>query len=369
MIVYCGLRHFYIRHFESPRASESQSDAYYILTHKREIWDFSPELKEHGFTNHPTKPICTIPISLSDFAPFAQEWHQFSRLYTEELEVEYPHAWYLRFRQRPIFEQFVVDFREKLQADKGIEGGIWGAGQSKIVAKLAAHNRTGSDRIVPPSQTQFFLDRIPIQRLPLPEADSLEKLGIKTVGELEKIPAAELSIQFGQRAILLQQLGRGQDSIPFQPRQDLTYSWNLDFTALEGFLRPAAAHELKPYLQQGAQKLAATLNDQQKVAGQIKLEAQLAQGTPFEKKRLFKQATNDAKALLRAAESLLPDDFLAQIRITVDKLEPSPLAQLTMFWEPQAPQLLGEELPDYTQVGMKLSRRERLLILWEECFR
>ena len=217
MIVYCGLRHFYIRHFESPRASESQSDAYYILTHKREIWDFSPELKEHGFTNHPTKPICTIPISLSDFAPFAQEWHQFSRLYTEELEVEYPHAWYLRFRQRPIFEQFVVDFREKLQADKGIEGGIWGAGQSKIVAKLAAHNRTGSDRIVPPNQTRFFLDRIPIRRLPLPEADSLEKLGIKLWASWRKSPLPSLAFNLDKELSFYSSSGAVKIASPFSP--------------------------------------------------------------------------------------------------------------------------------------------------------
>ena len=367
-IVYCGLRHFYIRHFESPHVAESPADAYYILTHKKETWDFSPELKELGFTNHQTKPIRTVPISLSNFASFAKEWHEFSHQYTEELEIEYPHAWYLRFKQAAVLEQFIADFTEKLRQDKGGEGGIWGAGQSKLVAKLAAHNLSGYDRVVSPAQTKHFLDKIPLQRLPLPESASLEKLGIKTVGELGNIPILELSNQFGQKAVLLQQLGRGEDIVPFQARQTLEYSWALDFTTLDGVLRPLASHELKPYLQQGMQELASTLKDQHKVAGQIKLKAHLAQGTWFEKTRQLKQATDDPKNLFRVAESLLPEDFLAQIGIIVDKLEASPLAQLTMFWEPQAPKLLDEELSTYAQVGMKLSRRERLLILWEECF-
>ena len=68
MFIYCGLRHFYIRNFKPPRHMEAQ-DVYYILTHKKKVWDFSPELKEHGFTGqsgravlHLDKPVLTISI-------------------------------------------------------------------------------------------------------------------------------------------------------------------------------------------------------------------------------------------------------------------------------------------------------------------
>lgn len=368
-IIYCGLRHFYIRHLESP-----QNNAYYILTHNREIWDFSPELKGHGFTNqrkpqavfHLDKPMLTLPITLSDFTSCAENWHEFSYQYTEELEIEYPHAWYLRFKEPTIFEQFIIDFSTKLREEKW--GGIWGAGQSKLVAKLAAHNLKDGE-IIPPGQTKDFLSQIPLRRLPLPELETLEKLGIKTIGELGDIPFVELGNQFGQKtAALLQKFGCGEDIVPFQPRQIQEYSWTLDCTTLDGFLRPLVSHELKPYLQQGMEKLASTLKDQHKVAGQIKLETHLAEGKCFEEKRQLKEAIDDPKALTRMVESLLPQDPIAQIGVVVSKFEVSPLAQLTMFWEPQDPKLNDEELINYAQIGIELPRRERLLMLWEECF-
>ncbi len=367
MIVYCGLRHFYIRHFNPP-----QHDAYYILTHNREIWDFSPELKEHGFTNQTKtalyldKPVLTLPISLNDFDIYAQDWHKFCQLYTEELEVEYPHAWYLRFSQPTIFEQFILDFSQRLQQK---DGGIWGAGPSKLVAKLAAHNRSGQSRIVTPEQTKSLLRQIPLHRLPLPEAESLERLGIKTIGELDSIPLVELSIQFGQRtATLFEKIGRGEDLVPFQPLQAQEYIWSLDCTTLEGFLRPLAPSELKPYLEQGAMKLAATLKDQHKIAGQITLGAHLEQEAYFEKTRQLKEATDDPGVIKRIVESLLPETYIAELEIVVGKLEASSLAQLTMFWEPQVPRIMDEELACYAQVGIELPRRERLLMLWEEYF-
>ncbi len=381
MIIYCGLRHFYIRHF-NPQVANLQPDAYYILTHNMEIWDFSPELKDYGVSSqgkprtvlHLDKPVFTIPIGLSDFTAYAEDWHRFARQYTEYLEIEYPHAWYLRFKQPAIFEQFIIDFNKKLEYEKA--GGIWGAGQSKLVAKLAAHNRSGHNRIIAPGQTKDFMHQIPLRRFQLPETETLEKLGLKTLGELGRIPTVELSNHFGQKtAAFLQKLGCGEDIIPFQPRPIQEYSWALDLTILDGFLRPLESFEFKPYLKQGIDKLASTLKDQYKVAGQVKLEGYLAQGTYFENKRQLKQATDEPKILLRTVESLLPEDRFAQIGVVLSKLEASSLAQLTMFWEPQAPKLMDEELAGlahfahYAQVGVELPRRERLLMLWEECFR
>ena len=118
------------------------------------------------------------------------------------------------FRQPAIFQQFILDFAEKLRQDHG--EGIWGAGESKLVAKLAAHNLSGWERVVPAEQTQSFLQQIPLHRLPLDELDALEKLGIKTVGQLGEIPLVELGSQFGPKAAALQKLGRGEDLVPFR---------------------------------------------------------------------------------------------------------------------------------------------------------
>ncbi|HPT82394.1 MAG TPA: hypothetical protein PLM25_00760 [Limnochordia bacterium] len=372
MIVYCGLRHFYIRHFE-PYQAEAQ-DTYYILTHKQKVWDFSPELKAYGYTPQAgsqavlrlDKPVLTLAIKPQDFLPWAQKWHAFSRQYTTELEVEYPHAWYLRFEQPVIFQQFILDWAEKLRQE-GWEG-IWGAGESKLVAKLAAHNLPGPNRVVPAEQTQNFLQQLPLRRLPLEELDALEKLGVTTVGQLGEIPLVELASQFGPKAPALHKLGRGEDLVPFQAEQIQECRWSLDCTVLEGFLRPLHPHELKPYLKQGMEELAAALHSQHKAAGRLQLDMCPAQGPPLKKERRFKEAGTQARLFLRTVESLLPPEPLAQIEIVLSELEPSAAAQLSMFWEPQAPKPLEEELAPFTQIGIELPRREQLLLLWKECF-
>lgn len=373
MFIYCGLRHFYIRNFKPPRHMEAQ-DVYYILTHKKKVWDFSPELKDYGFSASAgaqavlqlAKPVVTLSLNLDDFLPAAKSWHEFSRQYTHELEVEYPHAWYLRFEHPVIFQQFLLDLTAKLQQE-GWEG-IWGAGRSKLVAKLAAHNLTCWERVVPAEQTQSFLRQIPLRRLPLEELDALEKLGIKTVGQLGEIPLVELGSQFGPKAAALQKLGRGEDLIPFQAEQIQECRWSLDCTVLEGFLRPLLPHELKPYLKQGMEELAAALEAQHRTAGRLQLEACTAQGGSISRERRFKESSAEAGLFLRTVESLLPAEAVARLEVVLSRLELSAAAQLSMFWEPQAPKPPEKDLSPLAQTGIKLPRREQLLLLWEECF-
>ncbi len=214
----------------------------------------------------------------------------------------------------------------------------------------------------------FFRPDFRKVRLPLDELSTLEKLGIKTIGQLGEVPLVELGNQFGPQAAALQKLGRGEDLVPFQAEQTQECRWSLDCTTLEEFMRPLHPQELKPYLQRGMEKLAAALQKQQKTAGELQLEACSAQGLLFKKNRLFKEAADDAESFLRALESLLPEEPLAHIEVVLSRLEFSTAAQLSMFWEPQAPKLFDEELLQYAQAGIELPRRERLLLLWEECF-
>lgn len=366
MITYCGLRHFYIRHF-----TPSQADSFYILTYNKNIWDFSPELKQYGFTGqnrldtvyHYEKPVFTVPIKLADFQPFAHKWYDFSRQYTDALEPEYPHSWYLRFQRPKILEQFIADFNKKLQKEKW--EGIWGTGFSKIVAKLAAHNLPQETSFIAKEQTEAFLKSIPLKRLPLPELESLSKLGVKTIGELNHLPLTELISQFGNKAKTLQLLGRGEDLVPFQNQSVLNFKWELDCTTLEGFFRPLTPHELKPYIEQGAQKLSAALSKHNQTTNLLQLKAILPSQTTIQTQRRFKEHTNDPQMLKRAAEGIIPKRPLAHLTLTVSELEKAFAAQLNMFFTPTA-HLPIKGLP--AQRGVELSRRESLLLLWKEHF-
>lgn len=367
MIVYCGLRHFYSHYFEPP-----QQDAYYILTHNGEIWDFSPALKKYGITRglNPgivfqlDRPVLTLPIELAEYEQYSRIWHDFCRHYTKDLEPEYPHAWYLRFRQKPILEQFLLDFAE--QTERECSGAIFGVGVSKLVAKLAAHNSPPGKNVIPPAKTQDFLQRIPLSRLPLPEADSLAKLGLQTVGELARLPLMELLNQFGKRAESLQKLGRGEDEKPFRSQEIVELNWSMDCTVLDGFLRPLERSELSPYLRQGLQEMAASLQAQNLVACLLKLDADTEQGEQVKAKRRFKEATNDWTVLERAVQSLLPAKCIAHLTVQLADLNQAPITQLNMFSQPAKRKTvpLPAQLP--AQMGIELPRRERFLLIWKE---
>lgn len=368
MICYCGLRHFYIHHFKPP-----QKDAYYILTHNGEIWDFSPELKTYGISRQLKprtvfqleKPVFSLPVDFSDFLIFSGDWHQFARQYSSELEPEYPHSWYLRFRQKSILEQFCLDFAKR--AEQKAAGAIWGAGVSKLVAKLAAHNPGTGKRLIPSEQTSSFLEQLPLNRLPLPEAKHLRKLGLKTVGELAQLPTGELISQFGKKARLLQELGKGQDLVPFQAQEENNFCWKLDCTVLEGFLRPMSPAELRPHLRAGLEQLALLLQDQNKLTSLLKLKAWENQKDCLKIQRRLKEPTDDWQVMERVAQSLLPQKYLAAVEIRAEELKEGSFQQLSLFFQAAAPGPKLQELP--ARRGTVLPRRERLLLLWEEYFK
>ncbi|NLM38453.1 MAG: hypothetical protein GX205_00190 [Firmicutes bacterium] len=369
MIVYCGLRNFYIQHLK-------QDDAFYILTHAGQIWDFSPELKQLGFTrntplntvHHLGHRVEIIEIALNDFYRHTETWLDYSRQYTTDIEVEYPHAWYVRIPSPKIAQYFGEDL-VKYAAERGFSV-IWGSGISKIVAKLAAHYTAhpNTDVLIPPEKTQDFMKQIPVQHLPLPDSDTLLKLGIVTLEELAKFPVQDLMAHFGTRAKILKQIALGEDPIPFQPQQYLEISWERDFTTEPELLQPAVGPILQSYLEQAGAYLAQKLNTNQKMAGRILLQYEVENQPAAEVWRDLKKPTNDAKTLVRLMKMLLPDDPIINLRITLQNLQPIPVTQLEFFQpkkiKPELSEDILKKIP--AQKGISIPRRELVLEMWRE---
>ena len=369
MIVYCGLRHFYIHHF-----SPQRPDSLYILTHNNQTWDFSPELKNLGFTSqtalstvhHLNQSVHILPIQLGDFYPYTEEWLDFSLQKTYSLEMEYPHAWYIKLPNTGMCDQFFKDFPQQLQMQN--MGGIWGGGPSKLVAKLAAHNIHHDDQgcIILPEQTADFLNQIPLERLPLPELDQLMKLGIKHIGELGALPLSEFMTHFGLRSEALQKIGRGEDLIPFQPRKIEEFYWEMDFTTQSDLLRPVVYSELVPYVRLGVKNLAERLAFSKKAAQLLRTTVVFVDQEPLLKERTFKEPTNDPGVLERAALQLIPVGTVMKLTLSAAKLQPEPTVQLNIFPRRPTRKILPKQLP--AQIGISIPRRERILEMWKELF-
>lgn len=96
-----------------------------------------------------------------------------------------------------------------------------GVATTKFTAWVAAcQARPGSVQVVAPDATRAFLAPAPITLLPLDLATlrSLERLKIRTLGDLAALPPAAVAARFGPTGKHAWELARGNDREPVRPR-------------------------------------------------------------------------------------------------------------------------------------------------------
>lgn len=122
-----------------------------------------------------------------------------------------------------------------------------GLAASKLAARVAAE-LPETPTIVPPGDELRFLAPLPLERLH-PEmkiAASLERWGLRSIGELARIPEGEISARLGDAGRLIHAAARGIDARPLIPRvpppdfrEGLALEWPL--VTLEPFVFVANA--------------------------------------------------------------------------------------------------------------------------------
>lgn len=118
-------------------------------------------------------------------------------------------------------------------------------------SKLAAHVAAESPRtpvIVPPGEESRFLAQLPLERLDpeLEIATTLSRWGLSSIGDLARLPEAEIATRLGETGRKLHLAARGVDARPIIPRipppqfrEGTELEWPL--VALEPFLFVARA--------------------------------------------------------------------------------------------------------------------------------
>jgi len=95
-----------------------------------------------------------------------------------------------------------------------------GPGISPRTSLRAGAGASQAGVIVAPGRTPAFLAPYPVSVLDVPElADLLPRLGIWTLGDFARLPAAEAANRFGVPGARAHRLARGLDSRPMAPRQ------------------------------------------------------------------------------------------------------------------------------------------------------
>jgi protein ImuB len=93
----------------------------------------------------------------------------------------------------------------------------WGVAASRFCAHAAARAaRPGRGKTVPPGAERAFLAPRPVTFLPPPLgaelAPALERLGIRTLGELARLGASDLADRFGRPGLRARELAHGRDT-------------------------------------------------------------------------------------------------------------------------------------------------------------
>ncbi|MFN8591304.1 MAG: hypothetical protein U0031_07550 [Thermomicrobiales bacterium] len=96
-----------------------------------------------------------------------------------------------------------------------------GVAANKFTARAAAHAAApGTVRVVSPETTRSFLATSPVALLPLSsdKRRRLERLGLRTLGDLAALPASAVQARFGAEGRLAWELARGIDREPVHAR-------------------------------------------------------------------------------------------------------------------------------------------------------
>lgn len=222
---------------------------------------------------------------------------------------------------------------ERVRAAFGLVPAL-GVASSLLIARQAARRAgAGAAVLVPPGQESHFLAPQPVGSLvPDPELiERLTRLGLRTLGDLARVPLDALQAQFGIAGQQLYQLARGIDTVPIPkmleaPIISTTRRFAgplLDSMLLERAIADRAAH------------LAADLQAGGWAAGMVTLALDCDDGEAVVLERVLVEPTSDqatlGAVLLGLARSAALTTGVTSIRLIASRLIPVVVAQLELF--------------------------------------
>lgn len=99
-----------------------------------------------------------------------------------------------------------------------------GVAPNKSAAKIASElAKPDGLKVVQPDDMAAFLDPLPVTKISgvgSKTAQVLERVGVRTIGELARFPGAELKKLLGKNAVWLWAIARGMEELPVEERPD-----------------------------------------------------------------------------------------------------------------------------------------------------
>ncbi len=218
-----------------------------------------------------------------------------------------------------------------------------GVAGNKLVAKIANNvgkaaarggNTPQAITVVPPGQEAAFLAPLPVEELwgvGPKTAESLAKLGLRTIGDIAGWPEADLARRFGKLGLELAQRAKGSDERPVEPEHEAK-SISQETTFARDVTDEAV---LRQTLRGQAEQVGRRLRLAKLQATTIKLKIRWADFTTLTRQTTLAQPTNLDREIFAEAVRLLektwpPGKRVRLIGLGVSHFE-SPGRQLSLW--------------------------------------
>jgi DNA polymerase IV len=214
-----------------------------------------------------------------------------------------------------------------------------GVASSKLVAKIASDmSKPDGLTAVPPGTERAFLAPLPVEKLwgvGHVTRETLEGLGVRTIGDLGRVPAARLERRFGAAGLLLHRLALGVDDRDVEPEGEAKSIGHED-TYPEDVLDPIA---LRRELLRLSERVAARLRRHEVRGRTVTLRVKYHDFVQVTRAATLAEATDDGREICRCARALLGKTEAGEkpvrlLGISLSNLEGRPggaMGQLPLF--------------------------------------
>ena len=212
-----------------------------------------------------------------------------------------------------------------------------GVAPNKFVAKIASDlHKPDALVVVAADEIQGFLDPLPVTRLwgvGRVTGEALERLGIRTIGDVRRLTEAELQRQFGRIGTQLLQLAHGIDDRPVVPdREAKSISHETTFAADLNDI-----DVLRAWLLNLTEQVACRLRRRGQQARTVQIKVRLSDFRTITRSHTLAASTCNTQPIWQAASNLLTEARTGRqpgvrlLGVGVSGFDATPQKQLSLF--------------------------------------
>lgn len=200
--------------------------------------------------------------------------------------------------QRALWIKNEIYQQEKLTCSIGIA-------PNKTIAKIASDfNKPDGLTVVKPEEVEHFLSPLPVSKIPgvgKKTNDTLDKLGIKTIGDLKNFDVQILIGKFGKSGLRMYQLAKGIDHREVEEQTEVK-SISKEDTFDEDIADPLLAEEIIDIL---GEEVHSSLKKKKYLFKTVTLKVRLDDFTTFTRSKTFATYRSEADIIKKGCKELM----------------------------------------------------------------